>query len=162
MFLSGILAFCSISPSKEASDAKKRVYFIATTVLRVIGFAGLTYLAFAYHRKNGGHIITLSPFSINTDWYGILGLIGWAYLVGANLSRTVLVDAWLCRADLSNAKEADQAQIDSAWGNDRTNLPDGVTRPCNERWFSGEAREEEADARSRWRARQIFWLAETT
>jgi hypothetical protein len=83
-------------------------------------------------------------------------------LEGANLGRTILVDAWLCRADLTNAKEVDQTQVDSAWGNDRTNLPDDVTRPCNERWFSGEAREEEAEARSRWRARQIFWLAETT
>ncbi len=83
MFLAAILAFCSIKPIGKQTDRKKRAYFILTTCLRVIGFAGLIYLAFAYHRRNGDRIITLSPFSINTDWYGILGLIGWAYLVGA-------------------------------------------------------------------------------
>jgi len=25
----------------------------------------------------------LAPFSLRTEWWGILGLIGWAYLVGA-------------------------------------------------------------------------------
>jgi len=30
-------------------------------------------------------MFTLSPFHINTGWYGILGLIGWAYLAGAVL-----------------------------------------------------------------------------
>jgi heparan-alpha-glucosaminide N-acetyltransferase len=83
MFVSGILAFCSIMPPGELSAAKKRLFSIITGSLRVIGFAGLAYLAVIYHNRDGGRIIIFSPFSINTDWYGILGLIGWAYLVGA-------------------------------------------------------------------------------
>ena len=31
--------------------------------------------------RKGQRIITLTPFSLDTEWYGILGLIGWAYLV---------------------------------------------------------------------------------
>lgn len=41
------------------------------------------FLAFAFVGNDGHRIITLSPFSIHTEWWGILGLIGWAYLVGA-------------------------------------------------------------------------------
>ena len=29
------------------------------------------------------HILTPIPFSLRTSWYGILGLIGWAYLMGS-------------------------------------------------------------------------------
>jgi heparan-alpha-glucosaminide N-acetyltransferase len=83
MFLSAILAFCSIVPPGKVSAGRKRMLFILTTGLRSLGFAGLVYLAFVYVKKNGDRLITLSPFSINTEWYGILGLIGWAYLVGA-------------------------------------------------------------------------------
>jgi hypothetical protein len=36
-----------------------------------------------FRGDKGQRIISLAPFSIHTDWYGILGLIGWAYLVGA-------------------------------------------------------------------------------
>ena len=43
----------------------------------------LVFLAFAYRDKHGHGIITLRPFSIRTEWYGILGLIGWAYLVAS-------------------------------------------------------------------------------
>jgi predicted acyltransferase len=52
-------------------------------VLRIVGFACLVWLAFAWRGEGGRRIITLSPFSINTEWWGILGLIGWAYLVSA-------------------------------------------------------------------------------
>ncbi len=83
MFLSAILAFCSIVPPATVSAGRKRMFFHLTTCLRSIGFAGLIYLAFVYVNKNGDRLITLSPFSIRTQWYGILGLIGWAYLVGA-------------------------------------------------------------------------------
>lgn len=44
---------------------------------------GLMWLAFAWRGEAGRRIISLSPFSINTEWWGILGLIGWAYLVSA-------------------------------------------------------------------------------
>jgi len=41
----------------------------------------LVWLAFAFRDAKGHPIITLAPFSLDTEWYGILGLIGWAYLV---------------------------------------------------------------------------------
>jgi predicted acyltransferase len=78
MFLSAILAFSSL-----ASPRRERTFRIITLVLRVVGLASLVFLAFAFRGKDDQRIITLSPFSINTEWYGILGLIGWAYLVAA-------------------------------------------------------------------------------
>jgi len=49
--------------------------------MRLAGLAALTWLAFAFRGAKGQRIITLAPFSLDTEWYGILGLIGWAYLV---------------------------------------------------------------------------------
>jgi hypothetical protein len=72
MFISAILAFCTISKWR-----------VATAVLRGLGFAGLIALAFMFRGEHGERIITLAPFSIHTSWFGILGLIAWAYLVGA-------------------------------------------------------------------------------
>jgi heparan-alpha-glucosaminide N-acetyltransferase len=85
MFLSAILAFCSITPpcKLEASPYRERTFRIITVALRVLGLASLALLAFVFRGKDGHRIITLSPFSIHTEWYGILGLIGWAYLVAA-------------------------------------------------------------------------------
>jgi len=78
MFLSAILAFSSLTvPNRE------RTFRIITLVLRVLGLASLVVLALVFRGKDGQRIITLSPFSIHTQWYGILGLIGWAYLVAA-------------------------------------------------------------------------------
>ena len=51
--------------------------------IRVLGFVGMICLAFTFRGAHDRRIITLSPFSIHTDWYGILGLIGWAYLIGS-------------------------------------------------------------------------------
>lgn len=78
MFLSAIFAFSSL-----ARPHRERTFRIITLVLRVLGLASLVFLAFAFRGKDGHRIITLSPFSIHTEWYGILGLIGWAYLVAA-------------------------------------------------------------------------------
>ena len=49
--------------------------------MRVAGLVALVWLAFAFRGAKGERIITLAPFSLDTEWYGILGLIGWAYLV---------------------------------------------------------------------------------
>jgi hypothetical protein len=49
--------------------------------LRVTGFLALVWLAVVFRGQHGRRIISFSPFSIATSWYGILGLIGWAYLV---------------------------------------------------------------------------------
>jgi len=84
MFLSAILAFCSISPARNAGSAgRERVYRWVTAVLRGAGLVSLVWLAFAFRGRNGRPLISLDPFSIHTEWYGILGLIGWSYLVGS-------------------------------------------------------------------------------
>jgi heparan-alpha-glucosaminide N-acetyltransferase len=85
MYLSAILAFCTIAPPRQPEPAAKRARACGhiSAILRGAGFAALVWLAFAWRGEHDRRIITLSPFSIHTDWYGILGLIGWAYLVGA-------------------------------------------------------------------------------
>jgi len=85
MYLSAIFAFCTIAPPRqlEAVAKRTRAFGLLSALLRAAGFAALVWLAFAWRGENDQRIITLSPFSIHTDWYGILGLLGWAYLVGA-------------------------------------------------------------------------------
>jgi len=82
LYLSAILAFCEFSPGgKPASRSRLRQLF--SVGIRVCGLASLSFLAIAFIGRDGHRIITLSPFSIHTEWWGILGIIGWAYLVGA-------------------------------------------------------------------------------
>lgn len=85
LYVAAILAFCAISPRGKADAAAKRakMFRIASLALRSLGLAALVFLAFAFRNKNGNPIIRLSPFSIHHIWYGILGYIGWAYLVSA-------------------------------------------------------------------------------
>src|ERR1035441_1299911 len=85
MYFSAILAFCTISPPQEPATAasRKRTFHMVSLAFRLLGLAMLVYLAFAFRGEDGHRIISLTPFSIHTEWYGILGLIGWAYLVGA-------------------------------------------------------------------------------
>jgi predicted acyltransferase len=75
----------SISPTRKAglSAERKRVFRLLGAVLHAAGFAGLVWLAFAWRGHDGQRIITLFPFSLHSQWWGILGLIGWAYLVSA-------------------------------------------------------------------------------
>jgi heparan-alpha-glucosaminide N-acetyltransferase len=80
MFLCAICAFCVITPAKEQ---RKKLFRIISLALRLTGFAGLIFLAFAFRNKNGHPMITLWPFYIHHIWYGILGYIGWAYLMSA-------------------------------------------------------------------------------
>ena len=85
MYFSAILAFCGITPpsrSELAENTKRQWQWISRT-LRVAGLVTLIWLACVFRGKHGERIITFSPFSIHHDWYGILGLIGWAYAVGA-------------------------------------------------------------------------------
>jgi predicted acyltransferase len=90
MYLAAILAFCSISPpsaapksaAKPATSDRNR-WKLASRCLRAAGLAGMVWLAFAFRGSNGERIVTLSPWQLDTSWYGILGLIGWAYLVAA-------------------------------------------------------------------------------
>jgi len=84
MFTSAILAFCSISPpGKNASPERARIFHIVTLILRGIGIVALVYLALAFVGRKNQHILSLYPFSISTSWYGILGLIGWAYFAAS-------------------------------------------------------------------------------
>ena len=85
MYFAAILAFCTISPPQKPAPAanRKGAFRVVSLVLRLLGLATLLYLAFAFRGEDGHRIISLAPFSIHTEWYGILGLIGWAYLVGA-------------------------------------------------------------------------------
>jgi hypothetical protein len=92
MFACAILAFCQFVPPwiKKLDVNRQRRWRTISLSARALGFLALIALAFAYSktsRRHGvvvtSHIITLHPFSLHTSWYGILGLIGWAYLVGA-------------------------------------------------------------------------------
>jgi predicted acyltransferase len=67
----------------QGAERKRKIF----TVIRVIGFAALAVLALAYRTADGKHLI-LGPIFDQSDtiwlrhsWWGILGLIGWAYLV---------------------------------------------------------------------------------
>jgi heparan-alpha-glucosaminide N-acetyltransferase len=85
MYVSAMLAFCSMSPparTEPSPETKMRWQWISR-IVRLTGLAGLVVLAFMFRGDKGQRIISLSPFIIHTSWYGILGLIGWAYLVGS-------------------------------------------------------------------------------
>jgi heparan-alpha-glucosaminide N-acetyltransferase len=117
MFLSAILAFCSLSPGGHSGGISR---FLSAT-LRVVGFVALGFLVAAYQGRDGHRIVTLSPFSIHTSWYGILGLIGWAYLVASIvflLFRTHRTAILGCVVLLMCLYPADRAGLfDSFWLN---------------------------------------------
>jgi predicted acyltransferase len=81
MFLSSILAFCQVTPRGGTPESVIR-WKQVTLALRGLGFAGMLYSALAFNH-HGHHILNFAPFSIHTSWYGILGLIGWAYLAAS-------------------------------------------------------------------------------
>ncbi len=81
MYLSAIAAFCSISPRPPAPESRWNAWRIASVCVRLAGLVALVWLAVAFRGAKGERIMTLAPFSLNPEWYGILGLIGWAYLV---------------------------------------------------------------------------------
>ncbi|HYG35392.1 MAG TPA: DUF5009 domain-containing protein, partial [Clostridia bacterium] len=85
MFLSALLAFSTVSlPERtDVDEHRMRVLRRIFGVVRGVGFLGLVYLALVYWGENGERIVSFAPFSIRTSWYGILGLIGWSYGVGA-------------------------------------------------------------------------------
>ncbi len=85
MYLSAIAAFGSFSPPSSASESSRKQWRIVSLCVRLAGLAGLIWLAFAFRDARGQRIITLAPFSLATEWYGILGLIGWAYLVAGSV-----------------------------------------------------------------------------
>jgi predicted acyltransferase len=82
MYLSAIGAFCDLSPGPSSAQGSKR-WRTVSRVLQIVGVGSLVVLAFIFVGADGQRIITLSPFVLHHEWWGILGLIGWAYLVGA-------------------------------------------------------------------------------
>lgn len=85
MYTSAILSFCSISPRGESkvSEGRRPLWRRVTIVLRAIGLALMLFLALSFRATNGRHLLQLHPFFLRHAWYGILGVIGWAYLVAA-------------------------------------------------------------------------------
>jgi heparan-alpha-glucosaminide N-acetyltransferase len=76
------IAFLTVPLGPE----RKRKIF---KIVRLVGFIALAVLALAYRTADGKHLI-LGPIFNQSDtiwlrhsWWGILGLIGWAYLVTA-------------------------------------------------------------------------------
>jgi len=97
MYFSAILALSSVGLRSTAPEpAANRGKFL-NRALRWCGFAGLVVLAFLFRGAQGQRIITIAPFSLHTEWYGILGLIGWAYLIASivfltfRLNRTAIL-----------------------------------------------------------------------
>ena len=101
MYFSVIAAFCWLVPPKRNSDRKKQTVNRTTLIIRIVGFASLICLAFAFRGVAGQRIVTLSPLFVNVSWWGILGQIGWCYLAASVvflLFRTRLVAALGCIA----------------------------------------------------------------
>ncbi|MFO1486305.1 MAG: DUF5009 domain-containing protein [Verrucomicrobiaceae bacterium] len=64
MFISAIFAFGSIK------------------WMRWLGIIALLWLGYVWIGPHGERLLTFSPFHLRSQWWGILGLIGWDYLVG--------------------------------------------------------------------------------
>ena len=81
-YLAMILAF---SAAPHSPGPKRRAFLLG----RLIGLAALISLALVYRTENGRHLV-LGPLFDPSDsvwlrhsWWGILGLIAWAYLVAS-------------------------------------------------------------------------------
>lgn len=84
MYTSAIAMCCSISPGgKAAPEGRRRMWRIVSVVVRAIGIAGMIALAMTYRASNGRAVLQFNPFFLRHAWYGILGVIGWGYLVAA-------------------------------------------------------------------------------
>ncbi len=81
MYLSAIAALCVISPPAGSHQPKYNFWKSPSFYVRLFGLAALIWLAFTFRGGQGQRILTFAPPSLDTSWYGILGLIGWAYLV---------------------------------------------------------------------------------
>jgi len=82
MYVAIFLAFPVVPRGPEL---RRRTFQVG----RIIGFVGLAVLALVYRTADGKHFV-LGPLFDSSDtvwlrhsWWGILGLIGWAYLVAS-------------------------------------------------------------------------------
>ena len=83
MYLAAIATFSSIAPPSAPTESRRKLSRTILVGVRLAGLLALIWLAFAFRGPNGRRIVTLVPFSLDTEWYGILGLIGWAYWVAS-------------------------------------------------------------------------------
>src|SRR5258706_3921187 len=91
LYVAAILSFCTLAPpsdrSRAADPARQRRLALITRALRILGITTLLWLALIYRTDKGKPLIAFHAhwpiISIRTEWYGILGLIGWAYLVAS-------------------------------------------------------------------------------
>ena len=84
MYIAAMFTFCSIAPAGAAKEkSKAEIWRMVTIGLRVAGLVALVWLAFQFRDGKNRCIVSLSPLQLHTSWYGILGLIGWAYLMAA-------------------------------------------------------------------------------
>ena len=67
-----VVAFFMVWNVYPKTDKPIRLLY---TVLQILGFLGLIYLAFIFRDSKGGYM--------QARWWGILGIIGWTYLVSA-------------------------------------------------------------------------------
>jgi predicted acyltransferase len=91
LYLAAILAFVHLTSRRfpdPAAGTRRRRLAILTATLRAAGLAALVWLAVVYRSDQGQPLVRFYatwPFvAVRTQWYGILGLIGWAYLVAAS------------------------------------------------------------------------------
>jgi heparan-alpha-glucosaminide N-acetyltransferase len=83
MYLCAIATFLTIQPPAAMRQGGLKAWRIANVALRIAGLAGLVYMAFLYRGPQDQRIISLSPFYVTVQWWGILGHIGWAYLAAS-------------------------------------------------------------------------------
>jgi heparan-alpha-glucosaminide N-acetyltransferase len=93
-YTAAFLAFCQLLPvwvKRDDAEQKRRWKWI-TVAVRVAGFLALAYLICIYektgvnrrtHVETVRRIVTFHPFSFSHRNIEILGLIAWAYLMGA-------------------------------------------------------------------------------
>lgn len=72
--------------NKYPENLKLKKLFVG---LKVLGFVGLVALALIFKAGEPGHVLWLE-----TGWWGILGLIGWGYLVAATACLFVGPKLW--------------------------------------------------------------------
>jgi heparan-alpha-glucosaminide N-acetyltransferase len=130
MYTSAIAMCCSMSPGgRDAPQERRQFWRRVTLAIRVLGVAGMILLAMTYRASNGRPVLQLHPFFIRHAWYGILGVIGWGYLVAsvvylvfrnnrvALLACTALTMSLYCAGDVfSRSWIAHHVNIPSALG----------------------------------------------
>jgi len=87
--------------------------------MRLIGLMALLWLGCVWVGPQGEKMLTLSPFHLRAQWWGILGLIGWDYLVGSTVflvfkgHRTALLGSMVLLLGLFAADHA--GAFDDCW-----------------------------------------------